>query len=146
MINHCTCSGVGGVVVRAPMPNLAAAFSSSAAPIPSGGEAATRLAHISTRSDVSGSNSHVGHTLMSRLMTKGAHLSSALGGRSQSDGGQVFLVGRIFLARGEYFWLGGTLATFGAVFPRAPYRITCWQRGFGGNPRQKCAAGENWRK
>ena len=38
-----------------------------------------------------------------RDQTRVAHLSSALGGRSQSDGGQVFLVGRIFLARGGIF-------------------------------------------
>ena len=45
-------------------------------------------------------------------------------GSATAMGVKLFLVGRIFLARGEYFWLGGTLATFGAVFPRAPYRIT----------------------
>ena len=69
-----------------------------------------------------------------------------LGVGHKAMGVKLFLVGRTFLARGEYFWLGGTLATFGAVFSRAPYRITRWPRGFGGNPRQKCAAGENWRK
>ena len=69
-----------------------------------------------------------------------------LGVGHKAMGVKLFLVGRIFLARREYFWLGGTLATFGAVFSRVPYRITRWQRGFGGNPRQKCAAGGNWRK
>ena len=43
-----------------------------------------------------------------------------LGVGHKAMGVKFFLVGRIFLARREYFWLGGTLATFGAVFSRAP--------------------------
>ena len=55
------------------------------------------------------------------LRIRGAHLSKVLlGVGHKAMGVKLFLVGRIFLARREYFWLGGTLATFGAVFSRAP--------------------------
>ena len=60
-----------------------------------------------------------------------------LGVGHKAVGVKLFLVGRIFLARGEYFWLGGTLATFGAVFSRAPYRITRLPEGARGAPPTK---------
>ena len=57
--------------------------------------------------------------------------------------GSRFFVGRIFLG---YFWVAPMGGRFCAVFSRPPCRITRRQGGFGGHPRQKCAAGENWRK
>ena len=60
-----------------------------------------------------------------------------LGVGHKAMGVKLFLVGRMFLARGEHSWLGGTLATFGAVFSRAPYRITRLPKGVRGAPPTK---------
>ena len=60
-----------------------------------------------------------------------------LGVGHKAMGVKLFSIGRISLARREYFWLGGTLATFGAVFSRAPYRITRLAKGVRGEPPTK---------